>query len=484
MRLPIIYLLIPYIFIILIIENKLINTQIMKGFFYVSPLLCIFIFIKFKKLRILAIFSLIAGINLFFKYDLEDIVINEYYPKREITVTVAFDQIKKLNDDLYYTGVIIDANINKELLMNRYFFSKIKNFESYKVIDKLVLMKGLIDYKNINGYQEIFIDRCKVLKFIKNDILFNRLIESIKNYINNVLESSSKLDSNLVGFQKGIFLGDTECISKKIYDNFRFSGTLHLFAVSGLHIGFIYIIFKKVFSIIWIRGFLSECIITLILIVYLYVVEHPPSAVRAIMMIISWQISLILYKKKNPISSLLLSCFIVLLINPRFLTNIGFQLSYTVVLSILIFTWRSNNNGLFKNSLSVSYAAFCGSFLLIFDYFHIIVPGSILINILLIPPVFIIITTIFVNLILNINFINYIVLYNYDIIIFITKNLSYKGITYFGFFNDIVLHNFVHIMYPLSFFFYFSRFNKFLPKYLSYFLIPVLHLIIFTLLFT
>ena len=52
-------------------------------------------------------------------------------------------------------------------------------------------------------------------------------------------------------------------------------------------------------------------------------------------MIAMWQISLLLHKKGNPLSALYWAFIVLLLIAPDSLFSLGFQLSFTVVLSIL-----------------------------------------------------------------------------------------------------------------------------------------------------
>jgi hypothetical protein len=120
---------------------------------------------------------------------------------------------------------------------------------------------------------------------------------------------------------------------------------------------------------------------------------------------------------------------------------------------------------------------------LILDYFQIIVPGSILNNTILFPSVFIIIITIFINLIINLSFLNYIIFFNYKIIIFITNKFSLEGVTYFKFDEQILLNNTLHLLYPITFFYYFSRFNTLMPKYLTFIFIPFILFIIFFLFF-
>ena len=105
-------------------------------------------------------------------------------------------------------------------------------------------------------------------------------------------------------------------------------------------------------------------------------------------MICMYQSTKLLNKeKKNLLSNLMWSGLLILFIEPDQLLDLGFQLSFTVLLHTI--TIISNNlshnfENITKNylyqSFITSYAAFCGSCLLLLDYFSIIVPGSILIN--------------------------------------------------------------------------------------------------------
>lgn len=486
MRVPFIKILIPYILLIITIENKIFTPDIIIKIFLALFICITYIYSQFEKTRLFLLIYIFSLINLYLQYDLRHVNCNKILPEREVIAELIFDKKKVISGEIYYSGIIKNININNKYLNNLKIYSKIINFEDKVLLNKNLQIKGLLSYLNQNGYQEIIINRCKILNIEEQKSIINDIIIFYKKYIINVINKSSKVCPELDGFQKGVFLGKTESISNRVYNIFKFSGTLHLFAVSGLHIGFIYMIFKKLFSFIFLKRFITEFLVTIVLLLYLHIVDHPPSAVRALIMIISWQVSHIIYKKQNSLSSLVLSCFFVLFLYPGTIMDIGFQLSYTVVLSILVIRLNLRekmnlNKFRIKNSLTISFAAFCGSLLLIFDYFHIIVPGSILINLFLVPFVFITIICIFLNLTLNFDVFNYIIYFNYNSIIFITNNLSYEGITYFRFENYNSLNNICHLLYPFSLFIFFSRFNNFLPRYLSYILIPMIILFLFAL---
>ena len=487
MRVHLTNILIPYILIIIIIENKFFNPNIILNTLFILSIILICTCYKIKKIRILVFFLIISSYNLVIEYNLQKVRVNVPLPQREVIIEVIFEKKKLIDKDVYYVGFVNEISINNQSFKNLIIYSKLINFVNKKIENKRVILKGILTHINQNGFHELLISRCEVLDIKNEKNTIHHVTKPVKEYIISILSKSFKIDKELFEFQKGVLLGNTENISKSIYDIFKFSGTLHLFAVSGLHIGFIYLIFKKVFSFLLKSSAIIEVLILIILVLYLYVVEYPPSAVRALLMIISWQFSQLISKKQNSVSSLMLSCYVVLLHDPRSIMDIGFQLSYSVVLSILIIRLNLRDkdkirNFKIKDSLLISYGAFCGSFLLIFDYFQIIVPGSIFINIIIIPLIFIVIVCNFINLIFYIEILNYIIYYIYCIIIFISNNLSYNGFTYFELGSYIEINNFSHIIYPLSLSLFFSRFNHFLPRYLSYILIPII-ILVFSLVF-
>ena len=217
---------------------------------------------------------------------------------------------------------------------------------------------------------------------------------------------------------------------------------------------------------------------------------------RACIMIFFWQLSSIFFKKRNAFSSLCWSCLLVLIINPSSIISIGFQLSYTVVLTILIFDYYINLNinrsipsflSFIKNSLTVSYSAFCGSLLLIYDHFDIIVPISILINIVAIPISFIFIICIFTMLIfqnlIDVQLFGEVFLFLYNLLKSLIMLLSHENYSFFFIRNKVDLNNLVHFVYPIIFLIYFSIVKNIYSKVIGHLLLPIILIILFSYIF-
>ena len=117
------------------------------------------------------------------------------------------------------------------------------------MVNKKILVKGILNYEINEGYQELYIDRCIIIKSGRKFSIIDFIIEPLSTYISNIFEKSKKVNEELIEFQKAIFLGKTNMVNDDILNAFKYSGTMHLFAVSGLHVGFIYIIFKNILGL-------------------------------------------------------------------------------------------------------------------------------------------------------------------------------------------------------------------------------------------
>jgi len=143
--------------------------------------------------------------------------------------------------------------------------------------------------------------------------------------------------------------------------------------------------------------------------------------------------------------------------------EIGFQLSYTVVTCIIVFNIQAKKiNEVYKftirnfliNSLLTSYSAFCGSMLLVYDYFNIVVPISIIINIVAIPIVFIFIISIFLmlslSLIVKIDFFFILFSILYNILDYLLNIFAILDLTYFKIREKDDLNNSIHFFYLIT----------------------------------
>ncbi len=133
-------------------------------------------------------------------------------------------------------------------------------------------------------------------------------------------------------------LGYQDELSDDLKQGFRTTGTVHVLSVSGLHVGIIYAMITLLLGFVhrnskyyWIKPVL----IILLLWGYAFITGLPPSVVRASAMLGVFCVSEIVRRKSFSIHALFIAAFFMLLVNPFSLFDIGLQLSFMSVLSIL-----------------------------------------------------------------------------------------------------------------------------------------------------
>jgi competence protein ComEC len=198
-----------------------------------------------------------------------------------------------------------------------------------------------------------------------------------------------------------LLLGKKDSLDKEIREAYSETGTMHILAVSGLHVGIIYAIL-----LLPIRGFKREGTITffylilVIFIIWLYALltGFSPSVVRASTMFSLMTFGQLRRRKSSIWNILAFSAIITLIVNPDVIFDIGFQLSYVAVAGIvgiqpLIVHWwlpKSPILEYFWQLAAVSLAAQLVTFPLSVLYFHQFPSYFLLANLLIVPLAFLI----------------------------------------------------------------------------------------------
>lgn len=131
-----------------------------------------------------------------------------------------------------------------------------------------------------------------------------------------------------------LLTGDRGAIAEEIKVDFQRAGTVHLLAVSGLHVGFVVTIICFALRKLKLKP-LYECVIVLPpLLFYAYVCGFSPSVVRAIVMTVCLYVSRAVFGRYDLLNSLSISAIIILFSTPYALFDAGFQLSFTSVFGI------------------------------------------------------------------------------------------------------------------------------------------------------
>jgi competence protein ComEC len=152
-----------------------------------------------------------------------------------------------------------------------------------------------------------------------------------------------------------MIMGDKTIISDDLYNQFSETGSLHLLAVSGLHVGIILLLFTQLFGFLQLDKILKKQFkqILLITIVWLYALMTgaAPAVLRASFMFSVYLISKMFDKEINIYNLISFSAFVLLCYNPLLLFKPGFQFSFLALLSIVYFHPKIYKLFLHKNQI-------------------------------------------------------------------------------------------------------------------------------------
>lgn len=157
--------------------------------------------------------------------------------------------------------------------------------------------------------------------------------EKINVFIRNTLEKGMEGDSFSISF--ALLTGNSEYIDEQIITSFRNTGVAHIFAVSGLHIGFLATALTFIFRKIQLNKFIKAIIISVALFLYSGVCGFSASSIRASIMCTTMLLLSAKGDRYDGISALSISALIILLLSPIQLFCVGFQLSFGIVFGIL-----------------------------------------------------------------------------------------------------------------------------------------------------
>ena len=217
---------------------------------------------------------------------------------------------------------------------------------------------GGFDYKRYSLFQGITHQvYLKPEEFIvlneKKETWLDKFIYSSRERVLNILRKNIKGEKEL-GLAEALLIGYKDDLDQALVQSYTNTGVIHIIAISGLHLGLIYwllvLLFKplrKRKNLKWIRPVL---IITGLWLFSL-LAGAQPSILRSALMFTCIVLGENLSKKTSIYNTMAVSAFVLLCVNPYWLWDVGFQLSYAAVLSIIIFMRPVYNWFYIKNKL-------------------------------------------------------------------------------------------------------------------------------------
>ncbi len=310
------------------------------------------------------------------RFEAEIIQLNKKNTKGKVLVNIKIDSLIK---NITVDKLLFTTNEYKEIkqALNPYEFNYREYLKKQQIHHQIILTNE--DYKILNSKQETL-----------RGIAF-----SLREKINQELE---KYDFSVeeLAIINALLLGQRQDISKELFEQYKNAGAIHILAVSGLHIGIVLLILNFLFKPL--ESIKNGKIIKLVLLVislwlYAFIAGFSASIVRAVTMFTAISIGLATNRQSGVKNSLIASMFILLLLHPLYLFDVGFQLSYTAVFSIVwiqpFFSnlWKPKHKiiNYFWQLLTVSFAAQLGILPLSLLYFHQF-PGLFFVSSLVIIP--------------------------------------------------------------------------------------------------
>lgn len=142
------------------------------------------------------------------------------------------------------------------------------------------------------------------------------------------------------GLAEALLIGYKDDLDKNLVQAYSNTGVVHIIAISGLHLGLIYGLLllltaplKKIKKLAWLRLLFIVAALWL----FSILAGGGPSVLRSALMFTLLALGQATLRKTNMFNTLAFSAFVLLCIDPFWLWDVGFQLSYAAVLSIVLF---------------------------------------------------------------------------------------------------------------------------------------------------
>ncbi|MDD4879619.1 MAG: DNA internalization-related competence protein ComEC/Rec2 [Candidatus Omnitrophica bacterium] len=217
---------------------------------------------------------------------------------------------------------------------------------------------------------------------------------------------SGNLPGESANFLNAVLLGLRQGMSGDLNDAFMRTGTVHLIAISGLNVGLIVFLVLLVLTVIRVPKKAGIVLTITFLVFYAVLTNGTPSVVRATVMSVALLLGLLLGRENSFSNSLGLAALVILSCDPGALFDIGFQLSFASVISLLYLTPKIEKFFNYERKTAarflvkwkryaleaffVSLSAWIGVMPLILYYFNIVTPVSIAANLVAVPISFLI----------------------------------------------------------------------------------------------
>ena len=321
------------------------------------------------------------------------------YKENDSTFEGNILSIKKY--DTKTTFIIKEKNKTEKILVNYY-----EKIDKINLGDK-VKIKGTLKLPSKNTVPNLFNYR----KYLNNNNIYYILtaseITKIKNNTKILTHYKNKLQKYINRKKAHTYLNifilsNKNDLDKEVLNSYQVNGLSHLFSISGMHITLLLGTILKLLDKVSYNRYYKYVLLIIILIIYMYLTDFTPSILRSGIMFILLTLNKLFNFKIKTKNIIMLTFIIIVLINPYYIYNLGFQLSYLISFYLIIFAHIINKHkNYFKKLFITSLISFLVSFPIIISNYYQVNLLSILINLLFVPIIsYIVLPLAFITLIL------------------------------------------------------------------------------------
>ena len=260
---------------------------------------------------------------------------------------------------------------------------------------------GEFDNKRYNAFQQtyhqIYLKGNDFVDYKKNtgNVLF-KTIYALKEKTLNTLRANINNQNGSLGITEALLIGYKNDLDKEMVQAYSNTGVVHIIAISGLHLGLIYMVLFWLLErmpIVKRNRFVKAIILLVCLWMFSLMTGASASVLRSAVMFTCIIFGNMLNRKSSIYNSLAASAFLLLCYNPYFLWDVGFQLSYFAIIGIVwlqkpILQLISLNNYLLRKiweMTSITIAAQIITFPICLFYFHQFPTYFLLSNLIAVP---------------------------------------------------------------------------------------------------
>jgi competence protein ComEC len=292
------------------------------------------------------------------------------------------------------------------------YFSKDTATSQLKYGDKIIINKKLqpiknagnpggFNYKRYAAFQQIFYNAfLKEKDWVtinqKSTNWFKQFIFNARAGVLSILKNNVGTNKDELGIAEALLIGYTNDLDKDLVQAYSNTGVVHIIAISGMHLGLIYVMLVWLFGKLpFIRNskLLQVVLILSCLWLFSLLTGASASVLRSAVMFSCIAIGKNFVRQSSIYNSLAASAFILLCYNPYYLWDVGFQLSYLAVIGIVAFQKPIYNSIYIKNKwvdnvwklTAVSIAAQLLTFPICIYYFHQFPNLFLLTNLIAVP---------------------------------------------------------------------------------------------------